>query len=775
MAADQSMEGTPLAEKPVVKQKKGISPIWILPIVAVLIGAWLLYKGIADAPIKVVITFETAGGITAGKTKVLFKGLQAGLVKSIRIDPDHKAVDVLVDFDRGAKNLLVSGTKFWLVKPRVSLKGVAGLSTLLKGDYIAMRPGDEGGKAARKFEALAEPPPIPEDAPGLHLILVSEELVSFERGLPVYYNKIPIGDVQGYKLAENPQQVEISIFIQPEYSHLVNKDTRFWNVSGIDVEGSLSGFKIHTPSLTSLLLGGIECVTPKAVGGGHPAENGDRFKLFKGYQSAEEAIHITILFPSAEGLRKGQTEVKFKGFTAGHVTKLHLMNDLSVKAEITMNPRAERLLLSDTKFWLVKPKLSLKGMANVETLIKGQYIEMGIGGKGKPQRDFVALDEPPLVREAKPGLRVKVVARDLGSLDAGSPVFYKKMPVGIVESQKFNSKTDKIEFQVFINKDFQHLVRKNSRFWDASGIDVTASLSGVEIRTESLQSVLSGGIAFYTPKDETKAKTAKDGDIYTLFEDYKHAHVTGVPIKITFENAEGLNKGTKLKYRDVTVGQVDSVSFDKTLSKIVVTVHVDRNARTLAAEGSRFWVVKPKIGLSGASHLGTLITGDYIAVMPAEKKGRPKYEFVGLSGPPFEKPGVPGLRIILTADKLGSVGKGNRVYYREIPVGQVSGYELAETADHVRIHVDIQPRFAPLVRVNSVFWNASGIDIHAGLFSGVEMHTESLKSILEGGIAFATPENDRMGEQAGQNAVFTLHLKVNDHWLKWRPRIRLGQ
>jgi paraquat-inducible protein B len=107
-------------------------------------------------------------------------------------------------------------------------------------------------------------------------------------------------------------------------------------------------------------------------------------------------------------------------------------------------------------------------------------------------------------------------------------------------------------------------------------------------------------------------------------------------------------------------------------------------------------------------------------------------------------------------------------------VGKVTGYELAETADHVLIHVAIEHRFAPLVRANSVFWNASGIDVHFGLFSGAEIHTESLKSILAGGIAFATPDNSNMGQQAKQNTTFKLYPEVKDEWLKWTPKIRLA-
>ena len=254
---------------------------------------------------------------------------------------------------------------------------------------------------------------------------------------------------------------------------------------------------------------------------------------------------------------------------------------------------------------------------------------------------------------------------------------------------------------------------------------------------------------------------------------------TGVQIKITFDSAEGLGKDTEIKYHGITVGKVDSVTFGPSLEKVFLSAHLNRSVSIMAREGTRFWVVKPEIGLSKISHLGTLITGDYIAVLPAMKKGEPKYEFIGQRKPsvekPSEKPTISGLNIVLTADQLGSIKVGDKVYYREIVVGEVTSYELADTADQVRIYLNIQKRYMPLVREKSVFWNASGIGVDFGLFSGLEIQTESLESMMSGGIAFATPDNEDMGERVKENAVFPLHAKMNEHWLKWKPSIKLAQ
>jgi paraquat-inducible protein B len=118
---------------------------------------------------------------------------------------------------------------------------------------------------------------------------------------------------------------------------------------------------------------------------------------------------------------------------------------------------------------------------------------------------------------------------------------------------------------------------------------------------------------------------------------------------------------------------------------------------------------------------------------------------------------------------------GNKVFYRDIVVGEVTSYELADTGDHVRIYLNIQKRYAPLVRENSVFWNASGVDVNFGLFSGLKIKTESFEAILAGGVAFATPDNPEMGEPAKENATFPLQPKQQDEWRLWKPTIDLTQ
>ena len=239
-------------EKPVIKKKRGISPIWILPIVALMIGGWLLYKSYRDAGIDIVVHFASAEGITIGKTKVFYKGIPIGVVRDIQVDPAINSVSIHIEMDRVSAKGLVEDTKFWVVKPEVSAGRIRDLDTLLSGSYIGVQRG-VSKVLCHEFTGLAESPPVPPGAPGLHIKLTAENLGSIQRDTQVYYKNIPIGSVQRYELNEDGRGVIIDAHIEPKYKHLIKTKTRFWNSSGINFKGGLSGFKFRMESLAALV------------------------------------------------------------------------------------------------------------------------------------------------------------------------------------------------------------------------------------------------------------------------------------------------------------------------------------------------------------------------------------------------------------------------------------------------------------------------------------------------------------------------------------------
>ena len=212
MDTEKIASGLPPAE---VRRGRRISPVWLLPFIAALIGGWLTYKGVVEAPVKVSIHFDSAAGIEAGKTRVQYRGIALGKVAAVALSEDLMSVDVTVEFDRSAEPLLRKNTVFWLVTPQVNVTEITGLETILTGQYITLRPGD--GEPTRSFTALSAPPAIAAEAPGLHLTLVAEELPSVQQGSPVFYRKLAVGTVQGYDLAADKNHFEIRVHIEPAY------------------------------------------------------------------------------------------------------------------------------------------------------------------------------------------------------------------------------------------------------------------------------------------------------------------------------------------------------------------------------------------------------------------------------------------------------------------------------------------------------------------------------------------------------------------------------
>ncbi|CAM4396020.1 Paraquat-inducible protein B [Bordetella tumbae] len=234
----------------------------------------------------------------------------------------------------------------------------------------------------------------------------------------------------------------------------------------------------------------------------------------------------------------------------------------------------------------------------------------------------------------------------------------------------------------------------------------------------------------------------------------------GPEISITFNTAEGLEVGkTQVRYKDVVIGMVQRVHFNDDRSKVIVKVQLSKNAAGLATEGTNFWVVRPRLGFSGVSGLGTLLSGAYIDVDARDGSGAStsatQFEFVGLETPPPVTHDRDGKRFILKARDLGSLDIGSPVYFRRINVGRVIGYNLDESGDSVNVEVFVDAPNDKFVTAGSRFWNASGIDLQVD-GGGVKLHTQSLLSLALGGVAFA-PVNVNQPELAKPSAQFELY------------------
>ncbi|MDM8350308.1 MlaD family protein [Pseudomonas sp. sp1636] len=765
------MSDLPLAK---IRPASNWSAIWVLPILALLIGGWLGWRAYSQAGIEIQVIFDSGAGIQAGKTEVIYKGMPIGKVIALALDDsgEKRGVIATIEMRQEVKPHLRDQARFWLVKPRVSLGGITGLETLVSGNYIAVSPG--AGEPTLLFKALSEPPPLSDDQPGLHLTLKAERLGSLERDSPVFYKQIQVGRVKSYALAENQSTVEVKVFIEPAYANLVRKHTRFWNASGISVDANLSGVKLRSESLASIVAGGIAFATPEHRADSPPTDPSIAFRLYEDFDAAQAGIKLLVKLSDFEGLQPGRTPVLYNGIQTGTLKTLKVNEDLSgASAELNMDPRTEDYLVEGTEFWVVKPSISLAGITGLEALVKGNYIAVRPGERGgAAKREFTARPKAPPLNLGAPGLHLVLFSDNRGSLEVGSPILYRQLKVGSVQSVQLSRDNQQVVFGAHIELEYAHLVNSSTRFWNASGITLRGSLSGVEVKSESLQTLLAGGIAFETSDLEAPV-TARRVQRFNLHENRENALQIGQAISIQLPRGDGLSPGTAIRYRDLDVGKIESIGLSEDLQSVIVHARITQAAEQIVRAGTQFWVVKPELSLTRAANLETLVSGQFLEVLPASKPGGRQTVFTALAEPPNLAASEPGLRLVLSAARRNSLKAGAPVGYREVQVGKVTGYELGPSADRVLIHVLIEPRYAGLVHTGSRFWNSSGVGVEAGLFKGVKVRTESLETIIAGGVAFATPELADMGMQAKPGQTFALFDEPQDEWLRWAPKIAL--
>ncbi len=305
--------------------------VWLIPILAALIGLTLGVRAwLATGP-TVTITFKTAEDIEPGKTKIKYKNVDIGDVKSIALAPDGKGVVVTAEMTQGAQKLLLDDTRFWVVRARFAGSGITGLSTLLSGAYIGIDIGTSA-ESRREFVGLDVPPSVTADEPGREFILRSEDLGSVDIGSPVYFRRVQVGKVTATRLDADGRGVTLRVFVSAPHERHVTENTRFWHASGLDVALDAGGIKLQTQSLISIVLGGIAFGTPESAEPGSAADAEHSFALFENQAlamkrtSTEVTPMVAHFTESLRGLAPG-AQVDFRGVVVGEVTSIDVSYD----------------------------------------------------------------------------------------------------------------------------------------------------------------------------------------------------------------------------------------------------------------------------------------------------------------------------------------------------------------------------------------------------------------------------------------------------------------
>lgn len=368
---------------------------------------------------------------------------------------------------------------------------------------------------------------------------------------------------------------------------------------------------------------------------------------------------VTVVFDDGSSLEAGKTKVQYDGVEVGRIETVNLSADLAtVITTIQLDSSAARMAQEGAEYWVVRPTIGIGGVSGLETLVSGSYIGV-VPGRGSDKRSFTGVGQPPMSATRIPGLQLHLTSKSLASLEVGSPVAFRQIQVGEITGYVLREDRSGVDLTLVVYDRHKHLVREESRFYNASGVDVTLGGSGLKVETQSVAAMLLGGVSFLTPTGDSAGSAVADGAQFVLHSD-------------------------------------------------LAAVRRERRIRM-------------------------------------------------------------GLTIILESAALGSIKKGDPVSYREVEVGEVLKAALAAESANVLVHVNIWPKYTALVRENSVFWNASGVKAHFGLFSGLDLSMESLESLIAGGVAFATP--DEPGPRVANGASFRIATKSEDNWLSWAPKI----
>ena len=298
-----------------------------------------------------------------------------------------------------------------------------------------------------------------------------------------------------------------------------------------------------------------------------------------------EGPKITITMKTAEGLEAGKTKIHYNGVDIGTVQTIVLSEDHQhVILSVEMAPKTEEFLVEDTKFWVVRPRISGANISGLGTLISGAYLGMEIGSSKEERREFVGLEIPPVITGETPGRFFILKTKDLGSLDTGTPIYFRRLQVGQVASYALDKDGKDLTVKVFVQAPYDQYVNPDTRFWHASGIDVSLSASGLTVQTQSVLSILIGGIAFETAPNVMIQPPADENAIFTLYSNRTEAFnpppVNPQTYELVFKDSvRGLTAGAPVEFRGIPIGEVSDISAQIDLKtfqfSVPVTIKLD--------------------------------------------------------------------------------------------------------------------------------------------------------------------------------------------------------
>ena len=418
-----------------------------------------------------------------------------------------------------------------------------------------------------------------------------------------------------------------------------------------------------------------------------------------------EGPTITIIFKVAEGIEAGKTFIKYKDVNIGQVTAVQLSSDHAhVEVTAKIDKSAAGLMVEDAKFWVVQARVTLSGVSGLGTLLSGNYLGFEAGKSAKAQREFTGLEVPPIITGGQPGRQFVLRADKLGSLGVGAPVYYRSLQAGQVIAYDLAADGKAIDVKIFVNAPYDRYVNSGTRFWNASGVSVSVGAGGVDVRTESLVSLIAGGLAFDTPTVSATAEPAAANTVFTLYSDQvtamKQPETIARHYLVYFtESLRGLSVGAPVTILGLPGGEVTDVGLDLDPAtsilrgrvefvvfpeRLVARLHAEQAAtgESLARSTQRrqafFERLVEQRGMRAQLRSGNLLTGQLFVAFdffPNAPKAK-----IDWGQEPTVLPAVPSTATDLEAKVTSIVAKLDNLPYEAIGTDITAALESLRTA-----------------------------------------------------------------------------------------------
>lgn len=670
-----------------VKNKRRISPFWLLPFIALLIAGWLVYTNYQESGNSVTIDFQSAAGIVAGRTPVRYQGVDVGTVQSISLSKDLRSIVVEASIKSDLEDSLREGTQFWLVTPKASLAGVSGLDALVGGNYIGMMPGR--GKPQTHFTALDTQPKYRLNTGELMIHLQADDLGSLNTGSLVYYRKIPVGKVYDYTISPGNKGVIIDVLIDRRFANLVKDNTRFWNVSGFKGDFSLSGASVQMESLAALVNGAIAFDSPLD---GKQAKADQNYALYPDLARSQRGVNISLDLPDGNSLSEGHTPLMYQGLQVGTLTRLALQQDSKVTGELTIDPSVVDLMRSGTRIEMRSPKISLND-AKLSQLLTGNTLEL-VPGEGKPQQHFTVLDSSKTLLLQPGVVTVTLNAPESYGIDVGQPLIVHGIKIGQILTRKLTDSG--VTFTAAIEPQHRSLLHKDSKFVINSRVDVKFGLDGVQVLGASAQDWLDGGVRLIPGgKGEPDAQYP----LYSNAEKAAEGIVGNTPLPtltLTATSLPDVQAGSVVLYRKFQVGEI--VNVRPKANAFDVEVYISPEYRKLLTSESIFWAEGgAKVQLNGS--------GLTVQASPLNRALKGAISFDNLQGVTLDTGAkrvlyasetaarAVGSQITLRTYDASKLSPGMPIRYLGIDIGQLESLKLAPERNEVLAKAVLYPEY----------------------------------------------------------------------------------